>query len=277
MLAGSPSTGPGVPYLELNVANMPSRSDLGAAWHFVRTMDTNKIVPCVFFDEIDAEVDGRFLLQDLIMPMNDAAVIHDGAKLPLGPAVFVFAGSKLFEPQVPTAARRRSSASLRCVAFDEWRQQKETQIRALGVAPINAARRSASRSSAAMPHVVPKIRDFLDRIDRCVIFPDPGVAFDGITDDVRHLENVDLVLSMVRRHFPSVSSIEPTAATALAIALRGGASKRAAERLAFTAIVPTGVTCFRFEHLSSEGQRLLTADTRLKLESKFKDVLWATV
>src|ERR1700730_2263133 len=45
LLAGDSQTTSNVPYLELNVANVGSRSDLGAAWQFLRTMASNSITP----------------------------------------------------------------------------------------------------------------------------------------------------------------------------------------------------------------------------------------
>lgn len=252
LLAGRDSKGPGVPYLELNVANMAKRDAIGPAWTFIRTMRENRLTPCVFFDEIDAKVDNDYLLKDLIMPMYDAAVIHDGAKLPLGPAVFIFAGSKLFEPTLKGSAENTDGKS---VNFDEWRIRKEASIRTLGAA--NDA--------------VPKIRDFVDRIDRCIIFPDAAIAFEGVDENVKSYEAIDLVLSMIHRHFGHVIGVEPAAAAALALTLQGGSSKRSAERLIFTSALPLDQTIFRFSDLSVEAQGMLPSAAREALERDHKN------
>ena len=67
------------------------------------------------------------------MPMNDAAVIHGGVKLPLGPAIFIFAGSKLFEP--PTVVGPSKGGAESKIRFSTWLTTKEESIRALGSPP----------------------------------------------------------------------------------------------------------------------------------------------
>jgi hypothetical protein len=254
-----------IPCLELNVANLAKRSDIGAAWSFMRTMQSNQIKPCVFFDEIDAHVEGDYLLQDVLMPMNDAAVIYNGATLALGPAVFIFAGSKLFEPL--NASQPSGPTEEQSVPFGAWRKQKESAIRMMGASGSFAADPTAGSSSS-----VPKIRDFLDRIDKCVIFPDPAVAFVEMDKDAKEWEKIDLVLSMIHRHFPHVAGVEPTAAMALGKALINGASKRAVERLVFTAIVPSKTTIFAFGSLPQDAQALLTAEELRPIEHRYQGV-----
>jgi len=274
LLASKDSKGPGVPCLELNVANIAKRSDLGPAWTFIRTMEDNRITPCVFFDEVDATVEGEYLLKDLIMPMYDGAVIHDGAKLRLGPAVFIFAGSKLFEASPAEKPLKKQKGAARTVRkdvkFSEWRISKEAAIRALGAPPPLRRASSKERASITSPaHAVPKIRDFLDRIDRCIIFPDATVAFEGMDKDVKWLETMDLVLSMIRRNFGHLVGVEPAAAAALAVALEDGSSKRSAERLIFTSTLTPGKTIFEFSDLPWEARNRFPSDARTKLEKEY--------
>jgi ATPase family associated with various cellular activities (AAA) len=266
-LLGGGSGEVGVPYLELNVANLSKRSSLGAAWTFVRTMESNHIRPCVFFDEIDAKVDGEYVLQDVLMPMYDAAVIFEGAKLALGPAIFIFAGSKLFETQsVLGESAGKIGPGSQPVKFSTWRKDREEAIRKLGAPSSNVE--GATDRATSPP--APKIRDFLDRIDRCIIFPDSTVAFTDMDEEAKQWEKIDLVLSMIHRHFPHVEGVEPAAAFALATALIEGSSKRSAERLVFTAIVPPKEPIFKFPHLPVDARGLLTDQNRKELEAKYK-------
>ena len=120
-------------------------------------------------------------------------------------------------------------------------------------------------------HTVPKVRDFLDRIDRCIVFPDALVKFDGMDKEVMENEAIDLVLSMIGKHFPNVKCVEVSAAAALAASLRrGDTSKRTAERLVFTSIVSPTAEPFRFSNLTSDAQRLLSQEELAEKKSKYE-------
>jgi hypothetical protein len=213
--------------------------------------------------------------------MYDGAVIYQGAKLSLGPVIFVFAGSKLFEPsevgepsaKAVTSKKKKSTAQL-FVSFDLWRVAKEDRIRALGAPPTRQARnsRGADAKDASEIQNVPKIRDFLDRIDRCIVFPDPDVAFEGMSDQVKELENVDLVLGMIHKHFPHIVSVEPAAAWALAKPLSGTSSKRAAERLIFTSEVSAAATVLKFSDIPPDAQALISSDEHSRYDKDFSGV-----
>jgi len=281
LLASRGSGAAGIPFLELNVANISSPAELGTVWSFVRTMEANRLTPCVFFDEIDAMVGGQYILKDLIMPMYDGAVIYQGAKMSLGPVIFVFAGSKLFQPpevDEPLAkavtSKKKMSPTQPSVSFDRWRAAEEDRIRALGAPQSQQARNIPHEDAgdASEIHNVPKIRDFLDRIDRCIVFPDPDVAFEGMSDQVKALENVDLVLGIIHKHFPHIVSVEPVAAWTLAKSLSGASSKRAAERLIFTSTVSAGATVLKFSDIPPDAQRLISSDEHSKYDKAFSGV-----
>jgi len=156
------------------------------------------------------------------------------------------------------------------VKFSEWRISKDAAIRALGAPPPLRRASSKKRASITSPaQGVPKIRDFLDRIDRCIIFPDATVAFEGMDKDVKWLETMDLVLSMIRRNFGQLVGVEPAAAAALAVALQDGSSKRSAERLIFTSTLTPGKTIFEFSDLPLEARNRFPSDARTKLEQEY--------
>lgn len=84
-----------------NVAQFASPSDLSHALHRVRDVVLSGKLPLAFFDEFDAELDGRPLgwLKYFLAPMQDGE-FRDGETVhPIGRAVFVFAGgtSNTFE------------------------------------------------------------------------------------------------------------------------------------------------------------------------------------
>lgn len=88
-----PGKVPGKP-LEFNLSQFRSPDELITAFHKIRDEALKGVVPLVFFDEFDSELNGEKLgwLKYFLSPMQDG-VFRDGEVLhPLGRAVFVFAG-----------------------------------------------------------------------------------------------------------------------------------------------------------------------------------------
>ena len=80
--------------LVFNMAELTSRSDLAYALHRVRDVVLKGKLPLAFFDEFDADLDGRPLgwLKYFLAPMQDGE-FRDGETVhPIGQAIFVFAG-----------------------------------------------------------------------------------------------------------------------------------------------------------------------------------------
>lgn len=252
---------PPVPLLELNISNIRTVSDLSVVWSFIRSMEGNGITPAVFLDEVDTQVEGRYLLKDLIMPMNDGAVVLQGGKLNLGPVVFIFAGSKLFEPtDVPSSPRTKAKA--KPVSFAKWRREREAHVRAIGT-------RDAADPQVAREGAVDKIRDFIDRIDHLVTFPVAGVSYDGYDERAQELERFDLAMGLVKKHHSHVMYVEPLAAAALGQALLQGRSKRDAERHVITSVVPRDSVVFSHSHLPASARSLVGEKERKDLSDAY--------
>ena len=107
--------------LVFNVAQLTSPADLAQALHRVRDVVLEGKLPLAFFDEFDADLDGRPLgwLKYFLAPMQDGEFRDGEAIHPIGRAIFVFAGgtrnsfeefsTPSSEPGSPTTAAFRAA------------------------------------------------------------------------------------------------------------------------------------------------------------------------
>jgi len=81
---------------EFNLSQFVSAGELAAAFHKVRDMVLQQYLPLVFWDEFDTPFEGRELgwLRHFLAPMQDGRFLEGGVFRPIGPAIFVFAGSQ---------------------------------------------------------------------------------------------------------------------------------------------------------------------------------------
>ena len=80
--------------LEFNLSQFRSPGELITSFHIVRDVALRGVVPLVFFDEFDSELNGEKLgwLKYFLTPMQDG-LFRDGEVLhPIGKVIFVFAG-----------------------------------------------------------------------------------------------------------------------------------------------------------------------------------------
>ena len=89
------SIAPGnVKKVEFNLSQFKSSDDLIAAFHRVRDISLSGKIPLVFFDEFDANFNGKLgWLKYFLMPMQDGEFREGETVHPIGRAIFVFAGS----------------------------------------------------------------------------------------------------------------------------------------------------------------------------------------
>ena len=100
--------------LEFNLSQFNSINDLVPAFHRVRDVALTGKTPLVFFDEFDAEFNGKLgWLKYFLAPMQDGKFRHGEAVHPIGKAIFVFAGgtrSTLAEFSIERADSTKKSA-----------------------------------------------------------------------------------------------------------------------------------------------------------------------
>jgi hypothetical protein len=77
-----------------NLSEFRSEEELPQAFHRVRDLVLQQILPLVFWDEFDTPLAGRPLgwLRFFLAPMQDGEFREAGRFHPIGPAIFVFAG-----------------------------------------------------------------------------------------------------------------------------------------------------------------------------------------
>lgn len=80
--------------LEFNLSQFETVDDLHSALHQVRDTVLRGKIPLVFWDEFDAQLEGRSLgwLRHFLAPMQDGQFQHGQINHPIGQAIFVFAG-----------------------------------------------------------------------------------------------------------------------------------------------------------------------------------------
>lgn len=79
---------------EFNIAQWTSLTDMASAFHKVRDVRLGGSIPVAFFDEFDADFEGRRFgwLKYFLMPMQDGRFQDRGGQHDVGRAVLVFAG-----------------------------------------------------------------------------------------------------------------------------------------------------------------------------------------
>ena len=78
-----------------NMSQLRDTEELNAALHQVHDETVRGAIPLIFFDEFDAEIDGKLgWLKHFLAPMQDAEFWDGKALHPLGKAIFIFAGGR---------------------------------------------------------------------------------------------------------------------------------------------------------------------------------------
>lgn len=81
--------------LQFNVSQFTRPEDLHGALHQVRDVSLRRLLPLVFWDEFDTDLAGQRFgwLRHFLSPMQDGSFNEGEIVHPIGPAIFVFAGS----------------------------------------------------------------------------------------------------------------------------------------------------------------------------------------
>jgi hypothetical protein len=228
---------------EFHVGAFRTIDDLFGVLQRVQSANLKGKVPFVLFDEIDAKVDGRYVLANFLAPMWDGAYFIGKDSVTLGRAVFFFAASAMVKP--PTIAnvltaeeQKKCDAGVSYAEFSRrWRESVMIKV---------------DKSQA-----IDKRQDFLDRIDRLVCLPP---VHEALTGDRATLERVQLACKLVTKHFNKVVRVERAAALTLAKKLAATTSRRPAESSVFCSRVRSA-QCFSFGDLPTVDQERYGTDT----------------
>jgi hypothetical protein len=101
--------------LEYNISQMLSRNELISAFDEIMTTqarDFRRLV-LVFFDEINARIQDQYVFDLFLAPLQDNVFLRDGRKYPIGPCIWLFAGT-----QSPSKCQGAEDPSRKAVDFE---------------------------------------------------------------------------------------------------------------------------------------------------------------
>lgn len=231
-----------VPVREINLACLQSYDALVSFLVSVRSLvpDTGKaateMVPFVLFDEVDAEMPGFNIFQRLLMPMWDGKLMSRPGVLDLPRMVFFFAGTPAGLQRTVTRARRATSewfdvlqTALRPMSSSAM-AMTELFVRGLDLLRKNLVFVSRTRQQwiqgqhdqlieLASNSLLPKMGDFIDRIDRFIYLPTSTSYFRDLDNDGTlypgDRETLHFLAIKLTHQFPDLTGITNAAVTAL--------------------------------------------------------------
>lgn len=214
----------GVAFEEVYVAAFRSVDDLLGVFQRVQSANLRGYLPFVLFDEVDSRVGTDFLLANFLAPMWDGKFYEGRDSYALGPAVFCFAGSALLpSPELPK--KRKKGASNSTLTYDAF----------------VAAWRAEVDNTLTLPSSekdIPKLRDFVDRIDVMLCIPPADLMLLDAQKVAK--ECSDIVYSWIMKHYPSVNRVEKAVLLLLAKELaKEQTSRRRVEKIVFASTTPS--------------------------------------
>ncbi|WP_287152966.1 ATP-binding protein [Candidatus Solincola tengchongensis] len=122
---------------EFNLSQLVSPNELAAAFHIVRDMVLEQYLPLVFWDEFDTTLEGQELgwLRHFLAPMQDGHFREGGAFHPIGPSIFVFAGSRYTTMEEFRAGHAGREASEKAAKKDDFVSRLKGFVNILGPNP----------------------------------------------------------------------------------------------------------------------------------------------
>lgn len=229
----------GVAFEEVYVAAFRSVDDLLGVFQRVQSANLRGYLPFVLFDEVDSPVGTAHLLANFLAPMWDGKFYEGRDSYALGPAVFCFAGSALLpSPELPKKRKR----GLTYDAFvADWREEVDKTL--------------------ALGGKIPKLRDFVDRIDLMLCIPPADLMLLDATKVAK--ECSDIVYSWIMKHYPGVNRVEKAVLLLLAKELaKEQTSRRRVEKIVFASTTPSDGS-FRLANLPMPLQTKYATDTEV--------------
>ena len=232
-------------FLTFNITNVKSPDDIKIAFRKVQSFNIENIVPIVFFDEIDSQINGQYVYPYFLSPMFDGKIFEGGNQYKIGPAVFFFASSKKISDFQTNLSKsnynindKTSENSVKYPqTYSDWiAEQRESFGKT-----VKALREGTSTSSSPS-----KLLDFLDRIDSVCFIPPTNIIPNKRKGDSKAIierselkeQSQLLICAMIQRHFPYVEYIESKALGLLAAQVMSEQSLRSAESIIFKSTPP---------------------------------------
>jgi SpoVK/Ycf46/Vps4 family AAA+-type ATPase len=197
---------------ESYVASLENSAELYGIFQRVQSINLEGgKLPVVFFDEIDATVNGGKLFARFLAPMWDGTFYIGKEKFFLGRSIFFFAGSNLsgedFATQILVDHNKMEPMS-----YDEY---------------LHAWRTKFDERNKNAPDKLP---DFLDRIDEILLIP--PIRKELLGNDLEK-EYEELACVMIKKHHPQVKLVGKLALQIITDILKNSKSVRPAEKVVF--------------------------------------------
>jgi hypothetical protein len=209
---------------EIYIASLEATSELYGIFQRVQSLNLEGKLPFVFFDEIDTPISGETTFAKFLAPMWDGNFYIGKEKFYLGKSLFFFAGSGLSAEEKSKEILDNSTSEMNYETYyREWLKVFKTEIK--------------QRKD--------KVEDFIDRLDFILRIPPSHKTLLGVEQVGLELE--DIAISLIKKHFPKVRTIDKRALACLTTLLAEHLSRRSAEIAVFSAKVRDNV--FEFDDL----------------------------
>lgn len=125
--------------LEFNLSQFKSADELPLAFHQIRDFALKQHLPVVFWDEFDAALEGQKLgwLRHFLAPMQDGEFRKEGVFHPIGPAIFIFAGSTCSTQQEFEAVKEKDKTTEKNAKKPDFISRLRGYINILGPNPLD--------------------------------------------------------------------------------------------------------------------------------------------
>lgn len=219
---------------EIYIGSLDNIDEIRGIFQRIQSLNPERKLPFVFFDEIDSEIRGEYVYAKFLAPMWDGNFYVGKEKFCLGRCVFFFAGSSLSAEKVSNEILKVPAQQKIAYSkyFDEWFEGFKTAIN-------------------SDDERLKKTPDFGDRIDYVLRIPPLHKALLG--EELLLMEQIDLACVLIKEHFPKVKFIDPQGLFAIVRLLATTASRRPAEKAVFGARLSKENT-FEFNCLSRRIQ-----------------------
>jgi hypothetical protein len=237
---------------EIYVPSMSDRGNVTQHLHTLCVIKENKLTPVIFFDEVDAEINGQHIYPNLLAPMWDGTFAYEDKEHKLGKAILFFAGSSL-------SVEERSSKIIEDaqlllddkplsynIYYKRWVDEFKEYVNEYDKRAI-------------------KLPDFVDRIDLIIRIPPVTKVLLG--DDALP-EVMDVAAGLIKKTFNTVERIERRALIGIAHLLIKANTRRTAEKVVFGASLKDPK---KFDFSDMRARDIVSVENELKSYERDKN------
>jgi hypothetical protein len=222
-----------------NLSNMLSIKELGDAFRIVQSINIDRKMPVIFFDEVDSKIENIYdSYPAFLAPMFDGKIYNQGNEYTLGAGIFFFAASKKLTEMITINSKAESKKTknetrtrkkaVRPLKYEAWiKNEREQYCYVIDNWQLKENKQESPK----------KLKDFLDRIDATVFLPPANILPNGQKADLKS-QQLLITGNFILKHFPYIRFIEAKALTILANSIANQDSFRVLDSLVFRSTPP---------------------------------------